>query len=326
MQAVLCRDLGTVDQLVVEDVPAPEPGPGQVRIRLFAAGLNFADTLMVAGKYQLKPQLPFVPGVEGAGVVDACGADVKGVRVGDRVAAYAPYGAFAEYVVVDASRVFQMPDTMSFSEGASFVVAYGTSHHALRDRGDLQAGETLLVHGAGGGVGLTAVEIGRAIGARVIATAGSQAKLDLAREHGASEAINYASEDIRDRVKALTDGKGANVVYDPVGGDVFDASLRAIAWEGRLLIVGFAAGRIPSIPANYLLVKNCAAIGVFWGDYADKAPHVIQRGMNELMAWYDEGLLKPHVSFEFPLAQATQALQTILERRSTGRVVLTIDA
>ena len=326
MQAVLCRDLGTVDQLVVEDVPMPEPGPGQVRIRLFAAGLNFADTLMVAGKYQLKPQLPFVPGVEGAGVVDACGANVDGVREGDRVAAYVPYGAFAEYVVVDASRVFQMPDTMSFSEGASFVVAYGTSHHALRDRGDLQAGETLLVHGAGGGVGLTAVEIGRAIGARVIATAGSQAKLDLAREHGASEAINYASEDIRDRVKALTDGKGANVVYDPVGGDVFDASLRAIAWEGRLLIVGFAAGRIPSIPANYLLVKNCAAIGVFRGDYADKAPHVIQRGMNELMAWYDEGLLKPHVSLEFPLAQATQALQTILERRSTGRVVLTIDA
>ncbi|MGB0752125.1 MAG: NADPH:quinone oxidoreductase family protein, partial [Gammaproteobacteria bacterium] len=200
MQAVLCRDLGTVDQLVVEDVPAPEPGPGQVRIRLFAAGLNFADTLMVAGKYQLKPQLPFVPGVEGAGVVDACGADVKGVREGDRVAAYAPYGAFAEYVVVDASRVFQMPDAMSFSEGASFVVAYGTSHHALRDRGGLRAGETLLVHGAGGGVGLTAVEIGRAIGARVIATAGSQAKLDLAREHGASEVINYTSEDIRDRV------------------------------------------------------------------------------------------------------------------------------
>ena len=185
MQAVLCRDLGTVEQLVVEDVPMPEPGPGQVRIRLFAAGLNFADTLMVAGKYQLKPQLPFVPGVEGAGVVDACGANVDGVREGDRVAAYVPYGAFAEYVVVDASRVFQMPDTMSFSEGASFVVAYGTSHHALRDRGDLQAGETLLVHGAGGGVGLTAVEIGRAIGARVIATAGSQAKLDLAREHGA---------------------------------------------------------------------------------------------------------------------------------------------
>jgi NADPH:quinone reductase len=325
MRAIVCDEWCAPSGLRLRDIAVPEPGDGQVRIRLHAAGLNFADTLMIAGKYQLRPQHPFVPGVEGAGVIDQCGASVDGFKPDDRVAAFVPFGAFAEYVVVDVGRVFHIPPAMSFEVGASFLVAYGTSHLGLRHRGRLESGETLLVHGAGGGVGLTAVEIGKRIGARVIATAGSPDKLALARDHGADECINYKSEDIRTRVKALTDGRGADVVYDPVGGDVFDASLRAIAWEGRLLVIGFAAGRIPQVPANHLLVKNCSTIGVFWGAYLDKDPSTARQSMDELMRWYGEGALVPHISFRFELERTADALATLLERRSTGRVVVVID-
>lgn len=325
MKAVVCEQWCGPEDLVMTDLAVPEPGPGQVRVRMHAAGVNFADTLVIAGKYQVRPEHPFSPGFEGAGVVDSRASDVVGVTPGDRVAVLAGHGAFAQYAVVDAQRVFPIGEGLDFVEAAGFLVAYGTSHVALRQRANLREGETLLVHGAGGGVGLTAVEIGHHLGARVIATAGSQEKLDLARAHGASETINYRDESIRDRVLELTGGNGANVVYDPVGGDVFDASLRAIAWEGRLLVVGFAAGRIPQIPANYLLVKNCAAMGVYWSAYLQRDPGVMRDSLAELMRWHSEGALHPHVSQTLPLAEAGKALQLLSSRKAAGKVVLTID-
>ena len=325
MKAVLCKEWGTADSLVIEDIAVPEPGRGEVRIRVHAAGLNFADTLMIQGLYQVQPTRPFSPGYEVAGIVDACGADVSSVRAGDRVMAPLPFGGYAEYVVAEEKRLFRMPEAMSFVEGAAFTVAYGTSNVGLRHRGQLRADEVLLVHGAAGGVGLAAVEIGHHLGALVIATAGSAEKLELAATHGADHGINYRAEDIRERVKALTDGQGADVIYDPVGGDVFDASLRCINWEGRLLIVGFAEGRIPSAAANYLLVKNCAAVGVFWGPYMDREPQTVRDSMHELIDWYQDGALKPHVSHVLPLEQVTEGLQLLLSRQSMGRVVLQLD-
>ena len=321
MRAVLCKELGDPAALVVEEVVSPVLGPGEVRIAVHAAALNFADTLMVAGTYQVKPDLPFTPGLEGAGEVLEVADGVSRCKPGDRVLATFDTGAFAEEAVTDEGNVFVIPDSMDYVTGAAFSVAYGTSHVGLRRRANLAAGEVLLVHGAGGGVGLTAVEVGKVLGATVIATAGSQEKLDLAAQYGADHLIDYKTEDIRGRVKAMTGG--VDVVYDPVGGDVFDTSLRCLNWEGRLIVVGFASGRIPEAAANYLLVKNISVVGLFWGAYRQQNPVVIQDSMVELLDWFSAGRLRPHVSHRFNLAEAGEAMKALMSRRSTGKVVLT---
>lgn len=325
MRAVLCKELTGHGGLVVGEVPAPAlKGPNSVRIAVHAAGLNFADTLVVAGKYQEKPPLPFSPGLECGGVVLETGTGVTHVKKGDRVMATTSFGAFAEEVVTDAIEVYPVPDTMDFETAASFPVAYGTSHVGLKRRADLKHGETLMVHGAAGGVGLTAVEIGKAMGATVIATARGADKLAVAKAHGADHLIDYAAEDLRARVKEIAGDKGVDVIYDPVGGDVFDTSLRCLAWEGRLVVVGFAAGRIPQAPANLLLVKNMAVMGVFWGAYRQRDPQVLRDSFAELLSWYAVGKLKPHISHHFAIDQAPQAMAAMLERRSTGKVILKI--
>ncbi len=323
MRAVVCRELSGPQSLSVEEVPDPKPGPGEVAIDVAAAGVNFADTLMVTGKYQEKPELPFTPGLELAGTVTALGPGVTGVATGDRVIGLVDRGAFAEVALVRADEVYPIPDSMDFDIAAGFPITYGTAHGALVWRADLKQGETLLVHGAAGGVGLAAVEVGKALGAEVIATAGGAEKLEIARAHGADQLIDYRSEDIRERVKALTGGRGADVVFDPVGGEVFMASLRAVAWGGRLLVIGFAAGKVPEIPANLLLVKNLAVLGLYWGAYRQKAPALLRAQFETLTGWYAEGRLAPLVSHRLDLAEAGRALDLLLTRKATGKVVLT---
>jgi NADPH2:quinone reductase len=323
MRAVLCKAWGAPEDLVVEQVAAPVPGEGEVRIRVAAAGVNFADTLIIAGKYQARPDFPFSPGLEVAGTVIECGPGVARLAPGDRVMAAIDAGGFAEEAVARAGDVHRIPEAMDFTTAAGFPVAYGTGYGALSWRAGLQSGETLLVLGAAGGAGLTAVECGKAMGARVIAAAGGAAKLAVAREHGADETIDYRSEDLRERVKALTGGAGCDVIYDPVGGDAFDTALRCIAWEGRIVVIGFASGRIPQIPANILLVKNCSAVGYFWGSYRRHDPARVRAGFERLLAWYEEGRLRPLVSAHFPLEGVAGALRSLMERRSTGKVVLT---
>ena len=331
MRAMICRAWGGPETLSLEDRPLPEPGPDQVLIDVAAAGVNFADTLMIAGKYQEKPDFPFSPGLEIAGNLRALGANVSGLREGQRVMALTDWGGYAEAALARAGDVYALPESLDagrfgWAEAAGFPITYGTAHCALRWHADLQPGEVLLVHGAAGGVGLAAVEIGKAIGATVIATAGGAEKLAVAKAHGADHLIDYREEDIRDRVKEITAGKGADVVFDPVGGDVFDASLRCIAWSGRLLVIGFAAGRVPQIPANILLVKNVAVMGVYWGSYRKHAPERLAEEFRELFHWVETGLLKPHVSHKLDLTQAAEAMALLLERRSTGKVVLTTGA
>jgi NADPH:quinone reductase len=323
MKAVLCREWGAPDVLRLEEVVRRELRPGDVRIRARAAGVNFADSLMVGGTYQVKPPFPFTPGLEAAGEVVETGAAVTALRAGQRVLAVLRNGGgYAEEIVLDAASVVPIPDRMDFVTAAAFPVAYGTSHFALTHRGQLQPGETLLVLGAAGGVGLTAVEIGKAIGARVIAAAGGAEKLAVAKSRGADELIDYRSESIRDRVRELTGGQGADVVYDPVGGDAFDQALRAVNWEARMLVIGFAAGRIQAVPANLILVKNISVIGVVWGAQAERDPIWISRNLAELLRWWEAGNLKPLVAQTFPLAEAGAALKALLSRRYAGKIVL----
>lgn len=324
MRAVVCKHWCMPADLVVEDVPAPELTDGTVRIAVRAAGVNFADTLIIAGKYQIKPAPPFTPGFEIAGEVLECAAGVSRVKPGDRVMAVIEYGGFAEQVVAPEREVHLLPDTVNDHVGAGFPVAYGTSHLGLRFRARLQAGENLLVHGAAGGVGLTAVEIGKHLGAVVIATAGGDEKLQIAADAGADHLVDSRAEHVRERVKALTGGRGADVVYDPVGGRLFDASLRCTAPGGRILLVGFASGEVPQIPANILMVKNIDAIGFYWGAHRLFAPDVMASSFEELLTWLADGSLKPHVSATYPLADAPRALQDLRARRTTGKVVLTI--
>jgi NADPH2:quinone reductase len=325
MKAVLCKEFGGPDKLVVEDIPSPTPGDGEVLLRVHACGVNFGDTLIIQGSYQVKPDLPFSPGMECAGEVAAVGAGVENYKVGDRVLAMTGHGGFAQEVLVNARLLLPMPDAMTFEHAAAFPVAYGTSHVGLDYRAGLREGETLLVLGAAGGVGLTAVEIGKAMGATVIAAASSADKLAVCKQYGADHLIDYSTEDIRDRVKEITGGKGADVIYDPVGGDAFDAAMRSIAWEGRLVVIGFASGRIPEAKANIVLVKNISVVGFFWGSYNMKKPAVVMQSMQTLMAWYSEGKIKPHVSHTLPMEQAGDALQMMIDRKSTGKVVLTME-
>ena len=288
-----------------------------------AASVNFPDVLIIQNKYQFKPPLPFSPGSELAGVVKEVGSGVSAWKPGERVIAFTTYGAFAEEVKTEAARLLPLPAGMDFVSGAAFLLTYGTSDHALRDRGALKAGESLLVLGAAGGVGLAAIEIGSALGARVIAAASSEAKLAVCREHGADATINYATEDLRKRVQALTEGRCVDVVYDPVGGAYSEAAFRSLAWRGRLLVVGFAAGEIPKLPLNLPLLKGAAAVGVFWGDFARREPQIFAESVSQLTRWYAEGRLRPHVSQTLPLAKAAEALKLLASREAKGKIVLT---
>ena len=323
MKAVLCKQYGPPDSLVLEELPSPRPGPGEVVVSVKAASVNFPDVLIIQNKYQFKPPLPFSPGSELAGTVKEVGEGVGGFKPGERVIAFTTYGAFAEEVKTEAARLLPLPEGMDFPSGAAFLLTYATSDHALRDRGALKAGETLLVLGAAGGVGLAAVEIGRALGARVIACASTDDKLEVCRDHGADATINYATEDLRERIKALTDGRGADVVYDAVGGPYTEPAFRSIAWRGRLLVVGFAAGEIPRLPLNLALLKGASVVGVFWGDFARREPARFAESVRQLGAWYREGKLRPHVSETFPLEKASAALKLMAARKVKGKIVLT---
>ncbi len=325
MRAVVCKKLGPASELILGELPAPAPGPDEVVLNVMAAGVNFPDTLMIQGKYQVRPKLPFVPGAEAAGVVGAVGSNIKDVAPGERVMALGNhYGAFAEQQVVPAASLLRMPDEMDFVTGAGFGLTYGTSYYALKQRAQLQAGETLLVLGAAGGVGLAAVELGRAMGARVIAAASSDEKLAVAAAAGAEAGINYATESLKERVKTLTDGQGVDVVYDPVGGELSEQALRATGWNGRFLVIGFAAGDIPKIPLNLPLLKNNAIVGVFWGAWAAREPKASFENYQELFGMYGDGQLKPLVSQVFPLEDYLAAFNTLTERRAQGKVILKV--
>lgn len=323
MKAMLVRTLGTPDVLEATELPDLVPGPGQVLIEVRAAGVNFPDGLMVAGTYQTKPPLPFSPGSEVGGVVTAVGEGVTGLEPGTRVTAFCGTGGYAEQVVVAATRVHPVPDAMPMEHAAAFPVVYGTSYHGLVDRSGLQAGETLLVLGASGGVGLTAVQIGAALGARVIAAASSAEKLALAAEHGATELIDYSSEDLRARLKEITGGAGVDVVYDPVGGPFADAAVRSLAWGGRYLTVGYASGDIPRVGMNRLLLQEGSLMGVLWGAWAVRNPEKNAANMARLFDWYTAGRLRPHVSTTHPLAEAATALDVVMNRGALGKIVLT---
>lgn len=324
MKAVQCVELGPPEKLALGEIEAPRPGTGELRIAVRAAAVNYPDGLIVQGLYQARPELPFVPGLEAAGVIDALGPECHGFDVGDRVAVMASTGAFAEQMVAPAARAVKLHDGMSFTDGAAFCTTYGTSYHALVQRGRLVAGETLLVLGAAGGVGLAAVEIGKALGARVIAAASSAEKLALAREHGADAVIDYEREDLKARVKDLTGGVGADVVYDPLGDRFAEPALRSLAWDGRYLVVGFAAGAIPRLPTNILLLKNAAIAGVFYGEWASREPEMNRQNIETLLAMHASGQLRPHIGQTFPLAEAGAAIRSLLDRKAMGKVVLTV--
>ncbi len=324
MKAIVCRAHGLPDTLAFENIPSPTPGPDEVVIAVKAASLNFPDYLIIQNKYQVKPPLPFSPGSELAGIVKEVGAGVTHVKPGDRVMAVTTYGAFAEETKTEARRVVPIPEAMDFVTASAFLLTYCTSDHALVDRGTLQAGETLLVLGAAGGVGLAAIEIGKILGARVIACASTDDRLDVCRAHGADEGINYERDDLRDRIKEVTSGRGPDVIYDAVGGRFTEPALRSIAWRGRLLVVGFAAGEIPKIPLNLTLLKGCAIVGVFWGEFARKETERFAARVRQLGQWYKEGRLKPHVSETMPLERAAEALNLLAARRVKGKLVLTV--
>jgi NADPH2:quinone reductase len=323
LRAVLCKSFGPPETLVIEDVPSPVPGPGQVVISVKAASVNFPDTLIIQNKYQYKPPLPFSPGSECAGIVTAVGDGVTRFKPGDRVMAVTTYGSFAEEVVTDQSRVLSIPAGMDFPTAAAFTLTYGTSAHALLDRGELKAGETLLVLGASGGVGLAAIEVGKALGATVIASASTAEKLAVCREHGADEVINYSTEDLRERLKTITKGEGVDVVYDPVGGPHSEMALRSTSWRGRFLVVGFASGDIPKIPLNLVLLKGCSIVGVFWGEFQRREPDRFAEIISQLGRWYQSGKLKPYVSETLPLERAAEALMLMSTRQVKGKLVLT---
>jgi NADPH2:quinone reductase len=322
MKAIVCKEWGLPETLVIEEQADLVPAAGEIVIDIMAAGVNFPDVLIIQNKYQFKPQLPFTPGNELAGTVHAVGAGVSQYKVGDKVFAFVPQGAFAQQVKVTADAVLPMAAGMDFDTAAAITLTYGTSHHAVVDRAQLKAGETMLVLGAAGGVGLAAIEIGKALGARVIAAASTAEKLAICKEHGADVLINYTTEDLREAIKAATNGKGPDVVYDPVGGSYTEPAFRSIAWRGRYLVSGFANGEIPKLPLNLPLLKGASLVGVFWGDFARREPAHNLAAMQELMRWLAEGKIKPHISARYALADTPQALIDMASRKVTGKIVI----
>ncbi len=333
MKAVLCKEFGPPESLVVEDVPPPKAGPGEVVLSVHAAAVNFPDVLIIQNLYQFKPPLPFSPGGEVAGVVKSLGEGVSTLKVGDRVIGSCGNGGFVEELALNAGSCIPVPDAMDLETASALVLTYGTSHYGLKDRAHLQAGENLLVMGAAGGVGLAAVELGKIMGARVIAAASTQEKLDICVEHGADETLLYPTGELRreqqkelsDKIKELTGGQGADVVYDPIGGDYAEPALRAINWEGRYLVIGFASGPIPKIPLNLALLKSCQIVGVFWGAFTMRNPEANKANLAELMQFYKDGKIRPHISGRYPLEEAGIALRQMADRKVKGKVILTTD-
>jgi NADPH2:quinone reductase len=322
MKAILCTRLGSPDDLELREIPDPVAGPGEVVVRIAAAALNFLDTLIVAGRYQTKPDLPFSPAAEFAGVVEAVGPEVAWPKVGDRVMGYVGHGCAREKIAVAADHLVGLPPGLAFERAAGLTVTYGTSYHALRDRARLRPGETLAVLGAAGGAGLAAVELGKQMGARVIACASADGKLAFARAHGADETVNYAQEDLREALRRLSGGHGVDVIYDPVGGPFTEAALRSIAWQGRYLVVGFAAGEIPRLPLNLVLLKGCDVLGVFWGAWTRREPAAYRNLMADVVRWCAEGKLSGQVHRSYPLAETPAAIRAIANREAMGKVVV----
>ena len=324
MKAIRCKAYGPPSSLILEEMESLHPKADEVVVQVKACGINYPDTLIIQGLYQFKPELPFTPGSDFAGVIKSVGSEVKHLAIGDAVFGFVTFGALAEEVAVPANACFQKPGKMDFSIAASFMIAYGTSYHALKDRAKLQEGETLLVLGASGGVGLAAVELGKLMGAKVIAAASTDEKLALCREYGADQTINYSKEDLKLAIKELTNGTGVDVVYDPVGGDYSEAAFRGIAWAGRYLVVGFAAGNIPKIPLNLPLLKGASLVGVFWGTFAMKNPKGNMQNAMTLLKWQEEGKLKPHIHKVYELKDTSKALQAMLDREVMGKLVVKI--
>ena len=324
MKALVCNELGPTENLTLEERPTPVPGKGEILVDVKAAGVNFPDVLPVQGKYQFKPELPFVPGVEVAGIVAAVGEGVTSRKVGERVIATLPIGGFSEQCIGSEYGSFGMGETMSYEQAAGFAVTYGTSYYALKQQAKIQPGETLLVLGAAGGVGIATIQIAKAMGATVIAAASTEEKLDFACEAGADLRINYSEENLKDQVKALTGGKGVDVIYDPVGGDFSEQAFRAIAWDGRFLVIGFASGPIPAIPLNLMLLKGASLVGVFWGAWAARFPSESQNNFDELIRMIDSGQFSPLVTEVYPLDQYKAAFASISERRAKGKVILSM--
>ncbi|MEO1207299.1 MAG: NADPH:quinone oxidoreductase family protein [Pseudomonadota bacterium] len=322
MQAVLCKSLDGPDALEVTDIPIPQPADGEVLVKVTACALNFMDTLITRGKYQYAPDLPFSPSGELCGIAEACGVGVERIKPGDRVMGYIGWGGARAYATVDEDLLVKVPDGVDDSIAAGLSITYGTAIHGLRDRAALAPGETLAVLGASGGAGLAAVELGHLMGAQVIAVASSEEKLAVCRDHGAEMTLNYKTTDLKTELKALTSGRGVDVVYDCVGGDHAEAAIRATAWQGRFLVVGFASGEIPKLPLNLLLLKGCAALGVFWGRFVDEDPQRYRENMAQLMAWIAEGKLKPRIDATLPLEQVHDGLRLLTKRSATGKIVL----
>jgi NADPH2:quinone reductase len=325
MKAIICNKFGQPDDLEYLNVLVPTPKENEILIAVKACSVNFPDTLIIQGKYQFRPEFPFSPGSDVAGIVEKVGKNVKHLKVGNEVVGFIPYGGFAEKAIVKASDCFPKPKAMSMVNASAFLLAYGTSYHALKDRARLKEGETILILGASGGVGLTAVELSKLMGARVIAAASTKEKLDLCKEFGADEVINYTEESLKDRVKELTNGKGVDVIYDPVGGHFSELALRAIAWKGRHLVIGFANGEIPKIPINLTLLKGASIVGVFWGAFAQKEPKKSLENIHQLLTWFAKGKLKPHIDKTYSLKDAPKALEDMMGRKVKGKIVIDMD-
>lgn len=322
MKAIVCHEFASPKELKLEEISSPVPGDNQVLIKVSACSLNFPDTLIVQGKYQFKPELPFTPGSDISGTVLAVGANVNHLSIGESVMGFVPYGGFAQEVIAPGKTIFPKPSQLDHGIAASFLLAYGTSYHALKNRACLKAGETLVVLGASGGVGIAAVELGKQMGARVIACASTAEKIAFCKAHGADEGINYQTENLKERIKALTQGKGADVVYDAVGDTFSEPALRAMAWEGRFLVVGFAAGNIPKIPLNLTLLKGCQIVGVFWGSWASQFPKDNMQNTLELLQWLSEGKLRPHIHKKYPLSKVPEAMEEMMQRKVMGKVII----